>query len=164
MGDESRAMKSATALKTVTSQPRVRVGVLLIDEHGRVLLTLRKFPPEADCWSIIGGKVDFLETVEACAIREAFEEGGLKIAIDRLLCITDHLPPEEDQHWVSPAYWGRILKGEARNCESDKTQEVRRFGTNELPDNLTMTARNVIDTYQRRGGVSGFAGHGRFHV
>ncbi len=124
---------------------------MLLDEGGRVLLTLRRFPPEAECWSIIGSKVDFLETVEACAVREALEEVGLKIAIDRLLCITDHLLPGEGQHWVSPAYLGRILEGEARNCEPDKTQEVRWFGMDELPTNLTMTAKNAIAAYQGSG-------------
>jgi len=124
---------------------------LLLDEGGRVLLTLRRFPPEAECWSIIGGKVDFLETVEACAVREALEEVGLRIAIDRLLCITDHLLPGEGQHWVSPAYLGRILEGEARNCEPHKTQEVRWFGMDQLPTNLTMTAKNAIAAYQGWG-------------
>ena len=146
-------MKSASALGVGHAQPRVGVGVLLVDETGRVLLTLRKFPPEAQCWSIVGGKVDFLETVEGCAVREALEEVGLKIEIDRLLCITDHLLQEEGQHWVSPAYLGRILQGEARNCEPEKTDEVRWFGTDELPYNLTMTARNAIEAYKRRGGV-----------
>jgi len=142
-------MKAATAPETVKSQPRVGAGVLLVDECGRVLLTLRKFPPEAECWSIIGGKVDFLETVESCAVREALEEVGLKIAIDGLLCITDHLLPEEGQHWVSPAYLGRILEGEARNCEPHKTQEIRWFALDELPGNLTMTAKNAVAAYER---------------
>jgi 8-oxo-dGTP diphosphatase len=144
-------MKAARATEDAQSQPRVGVGVLLLDEGGRVLLTLRRFPPEAECWSIIGGKVDFLETVEACARREALEEVGLKIAIDRLLCITDHLLPEEGQHWVSPAYLGRILEGGARNCEPHKTREVRWFGMDELPLNLTMTAKNAIAAYQGWG-------------
>ena len=51
------------------SHPRVGVGVLLTNNQGRVLLTLRKLPPEAGCWSIVGGKVDFLETLEQYAIR-----------------------------------------------------------------------------------------------
>jgi 8-oxo-dGTP diphosphatase len=55
---------------------------------------------------------------------EAFEEVGLKIAIDSLLCVTDHLLPVEGQHWVSPAYLGRVLAGEARNCEPEKTRDV----------------------------------------
>ncbi|HMD38145.1 MAG TPA: NUDIX domain-containing protein [Candidatus Acidoferrum sp.] len=138
------------AIETASAaQPRVGVGVLLVDEVGRVLLTLRKNPPEADCWSIVGGKLDFLEALEHCAVRETLEEVGLQIAIDGLLCVTDHLLPHENQHWVSPAYLGRILSGEASNREPHKTREVRWFALNELPLNLTMTARNVIETFRR---------------
>jgi 8-oxo-dGTP diphosphatase len=149
MGVESRAMRAAEALESARAQPRVGAGALLVDESGRVLLTLRRFPPEAECWSITGGKVNFMESVEDCAIREALEEVGLTIAIDRFLCITDHLLPDEGQHWVSPAYLGRILDGQARNCEPDTIQEVRWFAIHELPQNLTMTARNAIAAYQR---------------
>ena len=70
--------------------PRAGVGVLLVDQLGRALLTLRKFSPEADCWSIVGGKLDFLEPLEECAIREAREEVGVEIGIERRLCVTDH--------------------------------------------------------------------------
>ncbi len=132
------------------SHPRVGVGVLLTDNHGRVLLTLRKRPPEAGCWSIVGGKVDFLETLEQCAIREAREEVGIEISLSSLLCVTDHCLPSENQHWVSPAYLGQILSGEATNCEPMKTHEVRWFNLDELPPNLTMTARNAISAYFRR--------------
>ena len=86
--------------------PGAGVGVLLLDELGRVLLTLRKLPPEADCWSIVGGKLDFLEPLEECEIREAREEVGVGIRIERLLCVTDHRLPDENQHWISPAFPG----------------------------------------------------------
>jgi ADP-ribose pyrophosphatase YjhB (NUDIX family) len=128
-------------------QPRVGAGVVLIDDRGRVLLTLRKAAPEAGCWSILGGKVDFLETVKDCAIREAYEEAGVSIEIERLLCITDHLLPNENQHWVSPSYLARIVEGEAYNREPHKSEEVRWFGLNELPEKLTMTAKNAILAY-----------------
>jgi len=83
--------------------PRVGVGVLLVDEHGHVLLTLRKLAPEVGCWSIVGGKLDYLETLQECAIRESLEEVGLDVSMEALLCVTDHLLPQESQHWVSPA-------------------------------------------------------------
>ncbi len=139
-----------------TYQPRVGVGVLLTDDRGRVLLTLRKLPPEAGCWSIVGGKVDFLETLEECAIREAREEVGVEVSLRSLLCVTDHCLPGENQHWVSPAYLGQILSGKATNCEPGKTREVRWFGLDELPSNLTMTARSAIHAYSRhRGNAAG---------
>ena len=138
------------------TQPRAGVGVLLVDELGRVLLTLRKLPPEADCWSILGGKLDFLEALEECAIREAYEEAGVEIVIERLLCVTDHRLPSEGQHWVSPAFLGRIVSGEARNCEPNKTQQVAWFPLDQLPPNLTMTARNAVQAYSHQSGIHGF--------
>ena len=130
--------------------PRVGVGVLLIDELDRVLLTLRNRPPEAGCWSIVGGKLDFLETLEECATREAWEEVGVEIAIQSLLCVTDHCLPQENQHWVSPAYLAKVKTGKAFNCEPEKTADVQWFALDRLPSNLTMTARNAIRAYARR--------------
>jgi 8-oxo-dGTP diphosphatase len=132
---------------TIHPTPRVGVGVLLVDEHGRVLLTLRKLAPEAGCWSIVGGKLEYLETLHDCALREALEEVGLTISIEALLCVTDHLLPQESQHWVSPAYLGRVTNGHAKNCEPRKTRQVRWFPLDQLPPNLTMTARNAIAAY-----------------
>jgi len=133
--------------------PRVGVGVLLVDAHKGVLLTLRKRAPEAGCWSIVGGKVDFLERLEQCAVREAREEAGVEVELVGLLCVTDHLLPGEEQHWVAPAYLGRIVSGDARNCEPDKTREVRWFELGSVPENLTITARNAIEAYLRQCGL-----------
>jgi len=94
--------------------------------------------------------VDFLETLEPCAIREAREEVGFKISLRSLLCVTNHCLPGENQHWVSPAYLGQILSGEAKNCEPAKTLVVRWFGLDQLPPNLTMTARNAINAFTRQ--------------
>jgi 8-oxo-dGTP diphosphatase len=135
---------------TIHPTPRVGVGVLLVDEHGRVLLTLRKLAPEAGCWSIVGGKLEYLETLHDCAVREALEEVGLAVSIEALLCVTDHLLPQESQHWVSPAYLGRVANGRAKNCEPRKTRQVCWFPLDQLPPNLTMTARNAIAAYTRQ--------------
>jgi 8-oxo-dGTP diphosphatase len=135
---------------TIHPTPRVGVGVLLVDEHGRVLLTLRKLAPEAGCWSIVGGKLEYLETLHDCAVREALEEVGLAVSIEALLCVTDHLLAQESQHWVSPAYLGRVANGRAKNCEPRKTRQVRWFPLDQLPPNLTMTARNAINAYTRQ--------------
>jgi 8-oxo-dGTP diphosphatase len=130
--------------------PRVGVGVLLVDEMDRVLLTLRNRPPEAGCWSIVGGKLDFLETLEECAAREAREEVGVEVSIQSLLCVTDHCLPQESQHWVSPAYLAKVRTGNATNREPEKTADVQWFALDSLPPNLTMTARNAIRAYTRQ--------------
>jgi 8-oxo-dGTP diphosphatase len=130
--------------------PRVGVGVLILDHRSRALLTLRNLPPEAGSWSIGGGKLEYLETLHDCAVREALEEVGVTISIEALLCVTDHLLPQANQHWVSPAYLGRVARGHAKNCEPRKTRKVRWFPLDQLPPNLTMTARNAISAYTRQ--------------
>lgn len=135
--------------------PRVGVGVMVVDGEQRVLLTLRRRAPEAGCWSILGGKLDFLEKLSECAVREAREEAGVEVELVRLLCVTDHLLPEEGQHWIAPAYLGRVVNGEAQNREPEKTEEVKWFALDGVPENLTMTARNAIRSYLKLSETNG---------
>jgi 8-oxo-dGTP diphosphatase len=146
--DQQAGTISATA--PALPVPRVGVGVLLVDHHQRVLLTLRILPPEAGCWSIVGGKLDYLESLEQCAIREAREEVGVEAAIQSLLCVTEHRLPNEHQHWISPAFLAQVLHGKPFNCEPSKTKEVFWFPVDSLPPNLTVTARNAVEAYKRR--------------
>ncbi|ULH13936.1 NUDIX domain-containing protein (plasmid) [Deinococcus sp. KNUC1210] len=134
-----------------TDTPRVGVGVLILNDAGEVLLTLRKGAPEAGCWSLTGGKVEFMETLEATAVRETWEETGLHVELIRLLCVTDHLVPAEGQHWVAPAYLARITGGQLSNPEPHKTETVRFFSLSALPDALTITAKNALDALRRDG-------------
>ena len=127
------------------ADPRVGVGILILNDANEVLLTLRKRPPEVGCWSIVGGKVEFMERLEDAAKREAFGETGLEIAFDRLLGVTDHLLPDENDHWVAPAYLARIIGGRLRNAEPEKTKAVQFFPLNKLPTNLTLTAKNALE-------------------
>ena len=52
-------MSQEPLIRKQAAIPRVGVGVLVVDTQKRVLLTLRNRPPEAGCWSIVGGKLIF---------------------------------------------------------------------------------------------------------
>jgi 8-oxo-dGTP pyrophosphatase MutT (NUDIX family) len=105
--------------------PRVGVGVLILDDRCRALLTLRKLPPEAGSWSIVGGKLEYLETLQDCAVREALEEVGVAISIEGLLCVTDHLLPHESQHWVSPDPRSPLVPSQSTPTESHYDRQKR---------------------------------------
>jgi 8-oxo-dGTP diphosphatase len=123
-------------------QPRVGVGIMVVDDSNRVLLTLRRRPPEVGAWSILGGRVEPFERLLDCAIREAREEAGVTVEIERLLCVTDHIVIEEHEHWVA-----RVQQGEPVNMEPDKTLELRWFPLSELPERLTITAHAAIEAF-----------------
>jgi 8-oxo-dGTP diphosphatase len=65
--------------------PKVAVGTIIRDERDRIVLVRRAIEPGYGKWVFPGGFVDRGEEVLAAAVREAREESGLEIRIDRLL-------------------------------------------------------------------------------
>jgi mutator protein MutT len=114
---------------------------------GKVLLQLRAKAPEAGCWDIPGGKVEWGETVEGALLRELREEIGCTCRIVRLLCVTDHIVPDDGAHWVAPAYLVEIEAGEPVNLEPQSAAEMAWFELDALPGELTGTAANALAHY-----------------
>ncbi|HEV3042317.1 MAG TPA: NUDIX domain-containing protein, partial [Roseiarcus sp.] len=71
----------------MSQRPGVGCGAAILRD-GLILLAERRRAPEAGHWNLPGGKVDFLETLEAAIQREISEEVGVAIALGPLLCIT----------------------------------------------------------------------------
>ena len=116
--------------------PRLGIGAVILDEEDRILLLLRKKHPEANKWSIPGGKVDPYETLEESTIREVREEVGVEVEIERLLCTAETISPDTEEHWVSIIYLTRLVSGEPRNIEPDKCGGVEWYALDDLPKNM----------------------------
>lgn len=119
--------------------PKVGVGAVIQNKENKILLVLRKKAPEAGCWSLPGGKVDYMETIENAIIREIKEELGVDIEITRLVCVTNHIIQTEDIHYVAPTFAARITNGEVRNREPHALEKVHWFAIDEIPENITIT-------------------------
>lgn len=72
--------------------PKV-VGAVVPVHEGRVLLFRRACEPRVGTWVFPGGFVEWGETTEEAATREAEEEAGLAVAIGRLLGVYSRLGP-----------------------------------------------------------------------
>lgn len=126
-------------------QARVGCGAFIQRADGAVLLVQRGRPPEQGHWGLPGGKVDWMETVEHAVIREVHEETGLRVAIERLLCVVDHFEPGLAQHWVAPVYLVRTLDAApAVLQEPDVLLALGWFQPDALPAPLTLSARRGL--------------------
>ena len=109
-------------------RPLLAVDVIIRRRDDSIVLIKRKNPPFKNHYAIPGGFVDYGETVEAAAIREAKEETGLEVEISSLLGI--YSEPERDPrgHVVSIVYLAREIGGLLRaNSDAKSVRASKRI-------------------------------------
>lgn len=126
-------------------RPAVGVGVI-IEKDGRILLGERLASHGAGTWAIPGGHVEGGESFEETALREIEEETGLKdIRIEKLIYVGSN--KVYDKHFVSIGMYAAWVLGEAIIMEPDKTGEWKWFSPSELPENIFLPSKFVIDAW-----------------
>src|SRR5688500_13240614 len=107
--------------------PKVAVGTIITDERNHVVLVRRAIEPGYGKWVFPGGYVDRGEEVRVAAVREAREEAGLDIELDRLVNVYSY----PGRAPVIIVYTARILGG-CLACD-DEGLEARFFAPDEIP-------------------------------
>jgi 8-oxo-dGTP diphosphatase len=125
--------------------PRVGVGVMIVRD-GRVLMARRMSGQRPGWWGWIGGKLEFGETLQACAIREAREEAGVEVANLRLLCISSIIV--EDQHWIDVEFLGDIISGEPHVAAPNELTEWAWYPIDGLPAPVFEPAERALHSYR----------------
>lgn len=121
--------------------PYPTVDIIIEIEEGIVLIK-RKNPPYG--WALPGGFVDYGETLENAAIREAKEETGLDITL--ILQFHTYSDPKRDPrfHTISTVY---IAKADGVPKGGDDALEARVFNTDNLPEELIFDHKEIIKEY-----------------
>lgn len=121
-------------------------GVLILNKKEECLLMKRgkNSKNEAGWWCKPGGAIDWGEKAEDAMKREIREELGIEIDIWGYLPHTDHVIKKDNQHWLAVNYVASIKKGEPKNMEPDKHDEIRWFSLDELPRKTTKTTREPV--------------------
>jgi 8-oxo-dGTP diphosphatase len=128
------------------AQPMVGVGVL-IKRGNSILLVKRSNNPGRGLWSIPGGVLELGETLEEAAVREAKEETGADISVDRLLDIYNLIENDDSgrirYHYILINFLAHHVRGELKaNAESS---EIRWVKINELNSyQTTKTLRRLL--------------------
>ena len=107
--------------------PKLAVGTIIHDDRRQVVLVRRAIEPGYGKWVFPGGYVDRGEEVQAAAIREAREEVGLDVRIDRLINIYSYAGRTP----VIIVYAATMLGG-CLGCD-DEGLEARFFERNAIP-------------------------------
>lgn len=131
------------------------LGVILIKE-GKILLGKRHPDPDkadsafrsAGEWCIPGGKLDFGETFEECAIREVFEETGIKILDPKVVSV--HNCKNVHAHFMTVGVIAKKWEGEAKVMEPDEITEWRWFSLKSLPQPGYFPSFMVIENYLKK--------------
>ncbi|MFC1531932.1 NUDIX domain-containing protein [Thermodesulfobacteriota bacterium] len=115
---------------------------IVIEMGGGIVLIRRKNPPYG--WALPGGFVDYGESLEAAAIREAKEETSLDVEIVSLLGAYSDPARDPRQHTISVVFQA-MAKGLPR--ASDDALEIGIFNRDIIPDDLAFDHDRILREY-----------------
>ena len=111
----------------------------------RVVLIERKNPPYG--WALPGGFVDYGESLEEAAIREAYEETSLRISLIRQFHTYSDPKRDPRQHTVTTVYIARAM-GKPRGRDDAKRADV--FSIDNLPKDMAFDHEKILDDYRNK--------------
>jgi ADP-ribose pyrophosphatase YjhB (NUDIX family) len=116
----------------VYQNPIPTVDIIIEIKSKEIVLIKRKNPPYG--WAIPGGFVDYGETLEETAVREAKEETNLDVKDPR-------------HHSISTVYIG---KGDGIPRAKDDALEIGIFNKSNLPTEIAFDHRSILNDYFRQ--------------
>ena len=123
--------------------PTVDIIIELIDRPGRpIVLIERKNEPMG--WAIPGGFVDYGESIETAAVREAEEEVSLKVKLIEQFYVYSAPDRDPRQHTLSIVF---IATANGNPVAADDAKNLGIFNQYDLPQNLCFDHDRVLEDY-----------------
>jgi 8-oxo-dGTP diphosphatase len=130
--------------RPITPALAVDAIIEMIDRPERpIVLIERRYPPPG--WAIPGGFVDVGETVEDAAVREAREETGLVITLQRLLGVYSDPARDPRGHTVTVTY---IATASGNPEAADDAKHLGVFSLEQIPSPLAFDHDMVLRDYR----------------
>ncbi len=115
---------------------------LIIEYNKGIILIERKNPP--DGWALPGGFVDYGETLESAARREAKEETGLDVELIRQFHAYSDPKRDPRHHTITIVF---VAQAKGRPKAGDDAKELGIFTENTLPVNMAFDHRTILTDY-----------------
>jgi ADP-ribose pyrophosphatase YjhB (NUDIX family) len=133
----------ATCGFVVYMSPKVSCGVVL-ERDGRVLLVKRRNEPGRGLWCLPCGFAEADESPEAAAVREAFEETGLRVGIGPLLGAYHYT---DDPRGAGIMLVYRVMHADGDVIAADDADDAGFFAPDALPPLSHHTHRRALQDY-----------------
>ena len=110
--------------------PSLTADIFIFDDELNFILIKRLNDPFKDCWALPGGFVEYGESVETAAVREAKEETNIDVELVDLVNVYSKPDRDPRGHTVTVAY---TAKGDfdSRNADSD-AKDIGIFNIDDL--------------------------------
>jgi 8-oxo-dGTP diphosphatase len=126
------------------STPLTTVDIIIEIARGGIVLVERKNSP--DGWALPGGFVDYGESLETAALREAKEETCLEVTlIEQFHTYSD--PKRDPRHHTISTVYLAIADGTPKGA--DDAKDARVFLENELPSPIVFDHPKILADYFR---------------
>lgn len=123
--------------------PTVDIIIELLDEpHLPIILIERKNPPYG--WALPGGFIDYGETVETAAKREAMEEINLEVDLVEQFYVYSDPNRDPRQHTLSIVF---IATAKGKPTALDDAKTVSIFPLWKIPSNLCFDHDKILKDY-----------------
>jgi len=122
--------------------PIPTVDIIIEIESKGIVLIKRKNPPYG--WAIPGGFVDYGESLEEAAFREAKEETNLNIELIRQFHTYSNPKRDPRHHSISTVY---VAKSKGIPQAKDDAIEIGIFTESNLPDEIAFDHRSILQDY-----------------
>jgi len=126
----------------VYQNPIPTVDIIIEIESRGFVLIKRKNPPYG--WAIPGGFVDYGESLEEAAIREAKEETNLDVTLARQFHTYSDPKRDPRHHSISTVF---IAKAKGKPQAKDDALEIGIFTESNLPDEIAFDHRSILSDY-----------------
>lgn len=124
----------------ISSKYMISVSGVIFDGEGRVLLQRHRHWVK-DVWGLPGGIIEGRESLEEALTREVYEETGLRIHEIELLRIESGYKLRLEGYFRA-----KLIDDKQRmTIQEDEVLEARFFRLDELPENMLLLQREVIE-------------------
>ena len=129
-------------------RPGVGIGIIIENQDGQILIGKRK-GSHSPFYSIPGGHLENGETFEEAAIKETFEETGLKIYRPEVISVTNNLRTyqNEKKHYISVNLYTKDFEGTLMVREPDKCEKWLWCSVDQIPKPHFDASEFAIDCY-----------------